>query len=381
MKVTNSYIFIKKEQKIETKEKNTIVINLDSKMPKIFEKIFNIPENDLISKNVEGNSKKGQKEFDKFFYHLEKNNFYYSFNGKKFNIEYKFLSVNNTYFLDLTVSDKYKKNIIKIFENFNDILLKDRRITKNYTPILSYDIVSEFYCNKIYPKLNNFERKIRKLLFLTYTSLFEKEYYKTTITEELQNSVKERIRKPKQDNTPKEEYNIQNFFYSLDYGNMIEMLFTKNWTDIENKKINKFLCKNENLREISDKELREFIQDIHPHSDWERFFSKKGFSEDFENIIKDINLLRNSVAHNKIFTKDMYNNLVNLLKLANKDINRAIKITENEDFRKINEEQFDDLMHEISLSFRKFTQTMLENINYMMENSILKQLKEMVNNK
>ena len=77
----------------------------------------------------------------------------------------------------------------------------------------------------------------------------------------------------------------------------------------------------------------------------------------------------------------MYNNLVNLLKLANKDINRAIKITENEDFRKINEEQFDDLMHEISLSFRKFTQTMLENINYMMENSILKQLKEMVNNK
>lgn len=147
------------------------------------------------------------------------------------------------------------------------------------------------------------------------------------------------------------------------------------------EKINKFLCKNENLREISDKELREFIQDIHPHSDWERFFSKKGFSEDFENIIKDINLLRNSVAHNKIFTKDMYNNLVNLLKLANKDINRAIKITENEDFRKINEEQFDDLMHEISLSFRKFTQTMLENINYMMENSILKQLKEMVNNK
>lgn len=65
----------------------------------------------------------------------------------------------------------------------------------DYIVIPSYDFVSEYYCNKIYPKLNSFKRKLRKLLYLIYRAQFEKYYFKKTTSEELQAKVKKKIYK------------------------------------------------------------------------------------------------------------------------------------------------------------------------------------------
>lgn len=374
MKVTNSYIFLKrKDEKLYTKE-NVIVVDSNSKMPKIFKRIFGIPTKDTLQDDI----KNVEENLDNFYY-VEKNIFNYKFNGNLIEIEYKFIRVNDTYYLDLTANNK-KDEIIPFFEEINYKLVRSNEILKSYIPIQSYDIVSELYCNKMYPKLNNFERKIKKLLYLTYTSLFEEEYYKITTSKNLQNSVKERIRKPVNDNTPKEENRIKNFFYSLDYGNMTELLFCKNWTSVEENKINKFLEYNEKLNELSDKEIRDFIQDIKPYSDWERFFYKKGFCEEFESIINSINDIRNSVAHNKIITKDMYMDLNELLKKANKDIDKAIRTTEKKDFRNINEEHFKESMHKTVKSIREYTQIVFENIHNMLEKSVLPPLNEILKN-
>lgn len=378
MKVTNSYIFLKKEAK--QKEQNVIYLNFDVLMPRLFEKIFNIPENDALLGDLEENPKKFEKEIDKYFYNVDKGNFKYKYKEENILVEYKFIKVNDTYYLDIITNDVKKSEVVYLFDEINKKIISNKDILRYYIPIQSYDVVSEIYCNKIYPKLNNFERKIRKLLFLTYTSLFKEEYFEVTTSQELQNNVKERIRKPKNNNTPKEEYRIQNFFYSLDYGNMIELLFNKNWTVVEENKIKNFLEDNDKINELEDKDIRDFIKDIQPHSDWERFFYKKGFCENFEQIIQDINFLRNCVAHNKIFNKELYDELNLLLKCANKEIDKAIKYTEKEDFRKINEEHFNETMKNIGKSIRKFTQTMVENLNNVLKSSFFEKLQEITNN-
>lgn len=377
MKVTNSYIFLKKEEK--PKEPNVIYLNYDVLMPRLFEKIFDIPKNIVLLKDVEDSPEKLKAELDKFFYNVEKGFFEYKYNDKTILIEYKFIRVNDTYYLDIKIKGIKKSEIVNLFDEINKRIMTNKDVLKYYIPIQSYDIVSEMYCNKIYPKLNNFERKIRKLLFLTYTSLFKEEYFEVTIPEELQNNVKERIRKPKNDNISKEEYRIQNFFYSLDYGNMSELLFGKNWTTVEESKIKNFLEDNDKINGLDDKDIREFISDIRPHSDWERFFYKKGFCDDFEQIIQDINILRNCVAHNKIFNKELYDELNLLLKKANKEIDKAIEYTEKEDFRKINEEHFNETMKDLGKTIRKFTQAMFENINNMLKSPFFEKIQEITN--
>ena len=56
--------------------------------------------------------------------------------------------------------------------------------------IVSYDSVSEYYCNKAYPKLNKLERNLRKLLFNTYTVNFGVDYYQKTVSPDLQKKIK-----------------------------------------------------------------------------------------------------------------------------------------------------------------------------------------------
>lgn len=49
-------------------------------------------------------------------------------------------------------------------------------VRDEYVDIISYDAISEFYCNKILPKLNTLERNLRKLLFNIYIVNFGKEF-------------------------------------------------------------------------------------------------------------------------------------------------------------------------------------------------------------
>ena len=70
----------------------------------------------------------------------------------------------------------------------------DEKINKimvdNYIVITSYDCISEFYCNKIYRKLNNFERKLKELIFDIYTFSYGINYYNRNFSDELKLKVK-----------------------------------------------------------------------------------------------------------------------------------------------------------------------------------------------
>ena len=143
--------------------------------------------------------------------------------------------------------------------------------------------------------------------------------------------------------------------YSLTFGTMRSMLFDKQWLPYDEKnEVDVFLKENKDLSKLSDKELREKIKTVRqPINDWERLFQNKGL-DDFETVITKIGELRNLVAHNKLFYKEQYEELKKLLNKSIKDVDKAVLITESEDFENINMKILEGTISKIADAVSKY---------------------------
>jgi len=255
-------------------------------------------------------------------------------------LEIKFLIniVAGTYYVDVIVFGKNKLKVIKDLEYVTNIIEKSD-ISKNYIIISSYDAVSEYYCNKIYPKLNELERKLRKLLFNIYVVNFGRDYYQKTISKELQNKIKGVIQARGSDEK-KEIERIQKFFYSLEFNDIKQLLFDPRWTQVDEKLKADFLKSHDDLSKLSDEELRKAFYETAPKSDWERFFANKINIKNIESLIEQIRKSRNNIAHCKFFYQPEYYNCNKAICKFKNAIDLAIKITEEKDFTEKNFETF-----------------------------------------
>ena len=289
-------------------------------------------------------------------------------------VEFVITEVVDTKYLDIIVTGKTKSQIVKCLESIQNTLLSSG-IHERYIDIISYDAISEYYCNKIYPKLNVLERNLRKFLFNIYIVNFGSNYYKATINEELQNKIKGLINVDSSKKTKdyiKEDYKaatkketeeierLQRFFYSLEYNDIQKLLFIPSWTSADEASKTKFLDEHENLSELSDKELRDAFSKFIPKSDWERFFNNKINIPNIKEMIEQIRLYRNSIAHFKFFYKAEYNRCNTLSNRLNEAIIKAIKITEDKDFAEKNAEYLSETFKEISKGFSLFLKSMIE---------------------
>lgn len=384
MQLINSYIFLKQEEMTKDKNGNHVIVIKDS-VPTVFQKLFKAEEDDLTLGELEDGKEKSSEKLKDLFYKIKIGKFVITLDDKtNHEVNYKFTCVNSSYYLDVTIDEGKEVEGISVLEKINEILIDNiNDINEEYIIIKSYDKISEYYCNMIYPKLSTFERKLRKLLYLIYTGRFEKDYFKKTTSEALQSAIKGKIQS-KENNKKKRELDYAKvFFESFDFGELQHLLFEKRWTELEDLEVNNFLQDNKNLSLLSDKELREFILSIKPKSDWERFFENKGLSNDISEVIKEIGALRNKVAHNKAFSKDQYNKLKELLEKTEKEIDEAIIITETEDFIKINEEKIQRTLRNFANSMREMfssiTEAIMPTINKQTESmkEVANQLKDL----
>ena len=283
--------------------------------------------------------------------------------------------VSKVTYLNIEVEGERKIKIIETLEFVQDKLLKSG-IRKYYIDVISYDSISEYYCNKMLVKLNALERNLRKLLFNIYILHFEEDYYKATMNSELQNKIKGVIGT----NFSKEQYReikdmyevnqeqakaivrMQQFFYSFEFMDIQKFLFIPSWTNMDEKEMTEFLSKHTNLTELSDEELRKAFEKNKPRSDWERFFSSKIHIPDIEDMIDKIRVYRNSVAHFKFFTKSDYRKCDTLSKQLNKAILEAIEITEEVDFVAKNSEDLNLVFSALSEKVSVMMKTAYESI-------------------
>lgn len=252
------------------------------------------------------------------------------------NVDFTISRAARYIYLDICVWCKTKYKAIHNLTRIQEKLINPE-IEKNYVVIISYDSISEYYCNKAYPKLNELERNLRKLLFHTYTVNFGTEYNHTTIDEEMQNKVYGIIQ-AKGGKKAKQIEKLRKFFYSMEFSDIEKLLFEKKLTRVEEKNKKEFLSENSDLSKLTDEKIRSAFEAFAPKSDWERMFANKADNEKVSKLIEDIRQDRNDIAHCKFFYEEQYKQFNKNVSTLNKTVLKAIKITEDEDFSNKNVE-------------------------------------------
>lgn len=359
MEYKNSYIFLKRNEEAKKipKEDNKIVINLPpsfkSLLEKSFEKVkFDYKNSDSVNSGSIVIKNHNKEEIVFFKYH----------------------SVWGNYYLDIIVNSSNRKTAVNILNDINTILMaKNNSFDKYYVSIISYDYTSEYYCNKLFPFLNEFERKLRKVLFNVYTLNFNLNYYAATPSKELQDNIEKKskqlnkeLNRLNNDNVSTNDCLTKYGFYSLDYSEIDKLLFTKYISTKDNDKIQEFLNNNKDLSKLDDKELRKQFELSKPKNDWERFFGNKKIDDNFQQILDDIRGFRNNIAHCKFISKDQYSKCLKLLKQNTKSLDIAISVTEEKDFfnknLELQQESFYRMSKMISEIVTKTYKPLMDNI-------------------
>ena len=271
------------------------------------------------------------------------------------NVKFFIQEAGNVSYLDISVEGKSNKEIINCLEHIQYILLSSG-IRHYYVDIVSFDSISEYYCNLMMKKLNTLERNLRKLLLNIYVLNFGENYYQSTMTNSMQSKIKALIGSSTSDEQIKEikeQYNVQKkqaeliarlqqFFYSFEFADIGIFLFEPRVTNLDIEARNAFLSKHDNLSNLSDQELREAFSRFSAKSDWDRFFSNKIQIKDIDKVFEEIRKYRNTVAHFKFFNKVDYAKCNKLVNRLNKSILEAIRITEEVDFSKKNSDMIRD---------------------------------------
>lgn len=336
MKIVNSYVFLLREKNKYVKDKDgNYSLDLTKDVLYLLRRNFNAIEETLSLEELEHPSKCTEEKFRKVLRGVKTGTIVIK--NKNVSVTFKISSADTTEYLDIELIGSKKTELIDVMQIFHNKITGENNVfQKDFIVITSYDSISDYYCNKIYSLLSRFERTLRKLLLIVYTAQFKKAYFEETTSKEIQEKAKKIIKNKNDD------IRLQNYLYSLDFGTMKDLLFEKRWTSYDEKKLDKYLTKNKDLSKLSDSELREKMNSIKPSSDWKKLFCNKGIDTDFEKVIGEIGKLRNLVAHNKLFTKDDYLFLKELLEENIKVLNKAILVTEDEDFKRINDEKFNE---------------------------------------
>ena len=340
------YILIKKDKikKIKDKDENVIVIPSSPLM--LIEKNFdNVKVNEITNKDEE----------------ILRSNWDGTFlvNNAEISFSIKQYSKHKLSYLSLYTKVNSISNIESIDEKINKLM------KENYIVITSYDCISEFYCNKIYKKLNNFERKLKELIFDIYTFSYGMNYYDRNFSDEL----KQKVKQSRDKSISTDEKNIEQLkqsLYELDYNDIMKLLFTPKWLLDDEKEKFKLIERIEK-DELHSNELVDYIENIRPKSDWDRLFLPQiGEISKIEESIDNLRKLRNRVAHCKFFRKEHYEECLKLLDGLNKQLSKALKIVMNIDFQKLNAQYASDELHKALGTLQESLSAMSKSISNMM---------------
>lgn len=297
MNLKNSYIFLNDPDKKDFIVKNSngreeIYIDTDS-VRLIIENLFNITSNNKYS-----------------WY-----NHYYNFSIEDCNIEIEIREVKRRTYVNVISTAKTRTQIIKSLEQIHSKIDKSD-IQKKYIMVISRDAISEHYCNKIYPKLNEFERNLKHLLFNIFVLEFGIEYPNSTTSEKFQKKLGRKFKDGIE--------MVQKFFYVFDYGMIQSFLF----------------------------------DDSTEKNNWDRLFKSKIPDDDIKERMDGVRKHRNTVMHCGFFYKDEYNQCKKLVAELNRKVLKAIDITTDEDFAEKNHEELAACISSITEKFKNLRQVM-----------------------
>lgn len=203
--------------------------------------------------------------------------------------------------------------------------LKSSPLQKYFHVVKVYDGVSASYCERLYPKYAEYERKLRCMILIILMKAYGSNWIET-VPEKMEKSIcdKARVKEISQLAVDK----------ILEYADLAELenyLFEPNETDFE-QFIKKELSP-ERIEDLEKEEIKQMVKDVlHPTCLWERVFSDIGDMSDWKKALKKVHDIRNGVAHHKTITSEQYKDTLKQLRNVIKMIDVAIMQVKNKDF-------------------------------------------------
>lgn len=220
--------------------------------------------------------------------------------------------------------------ISKAIEDVN-YKLKSSKFQKYFYILKAYDGLSKYYCEKLYPKYSEYERKLRCMVLLIVTKAYGKGWVANTVKGELQKNVTTKAR-GNINRIPMED--ILEYF---DLSDLENYLFAPQEIDIA-EFVEKELSP-EKLALLDKAQICLLIKKARrPSCLWERIFTGVGNVEEWKEITKSVHDVRNCVAHNKKLSKEECDETLKTLKKINSKLDAeidAIIVQEIEDEKKI----------------------------------------------
>ena len=136
------------------------------------------------------------------------------------------------------------------FSLLRDAVLSDEN-RKHLNIIILYDDASNIFSYKLIPFFGKFERKLRKLVYITVVKTLGNEWFMQTFTHEEKNFVKRRLG----DKNP-----VENALEELDYKSLRRYLIQKHDSEMDIKELLETELSKENIRLLEKEEIIEKLQ-------------------------------------------------------------------------------------------------------------------------
>lgn len=249
------------------------------------------------------------------------------------------------------------------------IALKSSPLQRYFHVVKVYDGVSASYCERLYPKYAEYERKLRYMILLIVMKAYGSNWIET-VPREMETRILDKAHVG--------SLSQISFDKILEYTDLAELenyLFKPNETDFE-----QFVKDELNPEKVKDLEKEEIMQMVEnvlfPTCLWERVFSDIGDMKNWKEAIDNVHDIRNGVAHHKTITREQYEDTVKQLKHIIKMIDLAIKQVKKEDFE--NTKSIDILGNFVFFAGKNLFNALQEDLITNVVSNLNKRLQELV---
>ena len=231
-------------------------------------------------------------------------------------------STDNIYNIAIECTHSNKQKCVELIEKAHNELSQLITLEQDCHLIIADDELSEYFCNRAYPKYQHFERQLRHLIFKVVTKAYGNLWTKLTLPSELKKRLKDDITSRR--GTTKEDILIEEALHEMTMGQLIDYLFYGPSEIMLPEYIDEHYPVNK-LKQLSKEELITIIEKTRKKSVWNLFIAKDIDINEPQRKLSFLRENRNKVAHCKQFYSDDYNKSIEYIDLFIPKIESAIE--------------------------------------------------------
>ena len=225
------------------------------------------------------------------------------------------------------------KDVIYTLTYLDNIICRSE-IVKYYQVITDYDGLSQYYCEKLYPKYATFERTLRSILYIILIKAYGLGWY-----EEVVNKARfERGKKEDINAAVKETSNgksmqklISTALEEMDLQTMRKFLFLPYRNITPDNVIDELV--NSDFDSVTKEQIYEKVNLASERTLWRECLSQIGDEQTWNDNIDSVRFSRNIVAHSKTLTFEKYEKYRKEINKRNRELKNLLTELQEEKFK------------------------------------------------